>query len=201
MGYLWISDLRIKIGSLYGLYMLYMTQVKPGKYKIKMSVGVWREIFAVLDACKESAPDVFAVLNKLQETQAICLHASISIIPPPTSMPESKPSDDLARKLGGKSGKLQLDTIGDDALDLAALEAADAQYRTYLGNAPTILSKTLIEDLGKLKEEAKLRIEQLDNTATFPFGLPNLVPTLSSSRDSRAINPASASSMSSSHTR
>lgn len=193
MGYLWIADLRIKIGSVYGLYMLYMTQVKPGKYKIKMSVGAWREIFAVLEASKEFAPDVFSVINKLQESQAFCLHASISIIPPPTSMPESKPSDDLARKLGGKSGKLQLDTIGDDALDFAALEAADAQYKTYLGNAPTILSKTLMEDLAKLKEEAKLRIEQLDNAVTFPFGLPNLIPTSSSSMDSRAINATSSS--------
>lgn len=196
MGYLWTADLRIKIGSLYGLYMLYMTQVKPRKYKIRMSVGVWKEIFAVLEACKESVRDVFAVVTKLQETQAFCLHASVSIIPPPTSMPQSKPSDDLARKLGGKSGKLQLDTIGDDALDIASLKAADEGYKKYLGNAPSIISKTLIEDLTQLKEEAKLRIEQLDNTATFPFGLTHLgtTPPNSASQQGSAMPSSSMSS-------
>ena len=196
MGYLWISDLRIQIGSLFALYMLYMTQVNPGKYKIRMSVAVWKEIFTVLKECKDSAPHVFAVLSKLHDSHSFCLHASVSIIPPPSSMPESKPSDDLTRKLGGKSGKLQLDTIGDDALDFAALEAVDTQYKKHLGNAPSIISKDLMQDLASLKEEAKLRIEQIDNAAAFPLANLRSFPSPSSSPVSRNNIAASSSTSS-----
>jgi hypothetical protein len=164
MGYLWITDFRIKIGAIYTLYLLYMTQPKPDKYKIRMSVAVWKEIFNILDsASSNSLPDVFAVVAKLHERKCCCLYASVSIIPPPGSIP-SKSAEDFSKKMGGKGNKLNLDTIGDDAIKLDAIMAADVRYKSHIGNEPSIASKDLLQDLANLKEAASLRIDRLDST-------------------------------------
>lgn len=158
-GYLWVTDIRIKLGALFLLYMLYQTQPKPNKYKIQMSVATWREIFKILD---EGSADALAVVAKLRELHAFCLYAQVSVIPPPSSMPQASSGDDLLIKFGAKGSKLNLETIGETAYNPVAIRSADAKYRATLGNATSIISKTLVQDMEKLKEGAKLRIEQAE---------------------------------------
>lgn len=168
LGYLWISDFRIQIGALYTLYLLYMTQPKSGKYKIGVSVAIWREIFSILEKAEnEKVPDVFAIVSQLHRGKCCCVFASVSIIPPPSSMP-SKSAEDFSKKLSGKGNKLNLDTIGDDALNLEAILAADAAYKSHVGNETSIVAKDLVQELSNIKEAAALRIDQIEAVDSLP---------------------------------
>lgn len=160
-GYLFVSDLHIKIGAIYTAYMLFMTQPKLKKHKLLMSIALWREIFEVMEVSKTILPDVLAVVAKLQESKAYILSASVSIIPPPTVVPQYDPRDEFAKKFF-TNGKLNLDTVGDNVVDFAALEAIDAKYQALLGNNTSIVSKDLLETLHTIKQSAHLRIDQAD---------------------------------------
>lgn len=163
-GYLFVSDLHIKIGAIYAAYVLFMTQPKLKKHKLQMSIALWREIFEVMAATKTMMPDVLAVVAKLQETHAYILCASVSIIPPPTAVAQFDPRDEFAKKFF-TNGKLNLDTIGEKVIDFAALDAIDAKYQALLGNNTSIVAKDLLESLHVIKNSAHLRIDQTDSGA------------------------------------
>lgn len=142
--------------------MMYMTQPERKKHKIRMSVALWSTVFEIMEACKDSVPDVFAVVDKLQTEQACVLYAAASIIPPPTVVPQYDPRDEFAKKFF-VNGKLSLDTIGENVIDFEALEAADSKYKTLIGSSTSIVSKDLLQTLHNIKNTARLRIDNPDH--------------------------------------
>lgn len=153
---MWVNDYRVKLGSLYALYLLFETQPKIGKQKINVSIHIWKELLSII--LSEGRPiDSYAIMVNLTNKKAFCLHASVDIIPPPSSATKV-PTKLQYGKMGAQFGiENTFDTVS-DAINLEAIEKADQAARLHHTSSTSILSADLIQDLKDIKNNVGLHV-------------------------------------------
>lgn len=85
LGYLYIDDLSVRVGTIFLLYMLYETQPSSPKIKINISLSIWKEINQILnDAELNGYEDACRIYVKMKKTDSLCLTSQVNIVLPPS---------------------------------------------------------------------------------------------------------------------
>lgn len=75
----------MRAGTIFLLYMLYETQPSTPKYKINISLSIWKEINQILkDAELNGYEDACKIYVKMKKNGSICLSAQVNIVLPPS---------------------------------------------------------------------------------------------------------------------
>jgi len=96
LAYLLVTNLKIKFGSLYCLYLVYGTQPHQPKVQIPVSIALWAKLQELVTH-EGAKPEVKAIYEYLKKERAFYFTVLVEILPPPHfwPVPESRMRPEL----------------------------------------------------------------------------------------------------------